>query len=58
MNTRANLDSACLDSCMVGQALDGMCVGLIMMNATSRIDWILYSDRFKPLSAAIDLNAF
>ena len=40
MSTRASLDTNCLDACMVGQALDGMCVGLIMMNAASRIDWM------------------
>jgi DNA-binding CsgD family transcriptional regulator len=40
MTTRANLDTNCLDACMVGQALDGMCVGLIMMNAAGRVDWM------------------
>ncbi|MHC5064768.1 MAG: helix-turn-helix transcriptional regulator [Planctomycetota bacterium] len=34
------MDSSCLDQCMFGQALDGMCVGLILTSASGRVDWL------------------
>ena len=30
----------CIEQCLVGTALDGMCVGLVMMNAAARITWM------------------
>lgn len=35
-----SLDDVCLDRCLVGQALDGMCVGMIVTNAAGRIAWM------------------
>ncbi len=35
-----NLDSSCLVHCVVGQALDGMCVGLVITNAAGRVQWL------------------
>jgi len=30
----------CVDQCMIGTALDGMCVGLVVMNPATRVSWI------------------
>lgn len=30
---------ACIANCMIGHALDGMCVGLVLMNQAGRIAW-------------------
>ena len=30
----------CIDQCMIGTALDGMCVGLVVMNPATRVNWI------------------
>jgi len=40
MTQPPNLDSSCLVDCMVGQALDGMCVGLVITNAAGRVNWL------------------
>jgi DNA-binding CsgD family transcriptional regulator len=34
------LDKKCLEACLVGRALDGMCVGMILTNAAGRIAWL------------------
>lgn len=34
------LDSSCLSACFVGQALDGMCVGMVITNAAGRVVWM------------------
>lgn len=34
------LDSHCIVDCIVGQALDGMCVGLVLMNPAGRVTWM------------------
>ena len=31
---------ACIDDCVIGHALDGMCVGLVLMNEAGRITWL------------------
>lgn len=36
----SDLDDSCLSSCIVGQALDGMCVGLVVTNSAGRITWM------------------
>lgn len=35
-----SLDGLCLDRCLVGQALDGMCVGIVVTNAAGRVAWM------------------
>jgi len=35
-----SFDDSCLTSCIVGQALDGMCVGLVVTNSAGRITWM------------------
>ncbi|MBK8978435.1 MAG: PAS domain-containing protein [Planctomycetes bacterium] len=34
------IDSCSLDSCCVGLAIDGMCVGMIITNAAGRVMWL------------------
>lgn len=34
------LDHHCIVDCIVGQALDGMCVGLVLTNAAGRVSWM------------------
>jgi len=36
----SSLDSSCLQHCLVGTALDGMCVGMIVTNASGRVAWM------------------
>lgn len=31
---------ACISDCMIGNALDGMCVGLVLMNEAGRVSWL------------------
>jgi len=40
MSRIARLDASCLQTCLVGQALDGMCVGMIVTNAAGRVAWM------------------
>ena len=34
------LDASCLQHCLVGNALDGMCVGMIVTHASGRVAWM------------------
>ena len=40
MTTQLDLDASCLQDCLVGHALDGMRVGMIVTKATGRISWM------------------
>lgn len=40
MHQPASLDASCLQHCLVGNALDGMCVGMIVTNAAGRVAWM------------------
>jgi len=35
-----SLHDHCIDQCMIGTALDGMCAGLVVMNPATRIQWM------------------
>jgi len=35
----------CLDGCLMGQALDGMCIGMILTNPAGRVQWMNRSAR-------------
>ena len=35
----------CLDGCLMGQALDGMCIGLIITNPAGKVQWMNRSAR-------------
>jgi DNA-binding CsgD family transcriptional regulator len=38
-NTKSS-DNPCVDGCVVGSAMEGMCVGLVVMNPAGRIQWM------------------
>ena len=40
MHIPTSLDSSCLSNCLVGVALDGMCVGMIVTNSTGKVAWM------------------
>ena len=40
MPQSSGFDDSCLQTCMVGGALDGMCVGLIVTNPAGRVTWM------------------
>jgi DNA-binding CsgD family transcriptional regulator len=40
MTSATKLDSSCLEACMVGHALDGMCVAMVLTNAAGRVSWM------------------
>ncbi len=40
MSDHTSLHSDCLVDCMVGSALDGMCVGLVMLTEAGKVSWI------------------
>ena len=40
MTETSNLDFTCFDGCLVGQALDGMCVGMVITNSAGKILWL------------------
>jgi DNA-binding CsgD family transcriptional regulator len=35
----------CLDACLMGQALDGMCIGMIITNPAGKVQWVNRSAR-------------
>ena len=36
----SQLGKHCIEDCLIGTALDGMCVGLVLMNAAGRVSWL------------------
>lgn len=40
MSDPSSLHSNCLADCMVGSALDGMCVGLVMLTEAGKVSWM------------------
>jgi DNA-binding CsgD family transcriptional regulator len=35
-----NWDRECLEACLMGQALDGMCLGMVLTTPTGRVAWV------------------
>ena len=40
MGNHSSLSANCLADCMIGSALDGMCVGLVMLTEAGKVSWI------------------
>jgi DNA-binding CsgD family transcriptional regulator len=40
MGNPTSLDHSCLIDCMIGTALDGMCVGLVILSEAGKVSWL------------------
>ena len=40
MSHASTLDAACIQHCLLGNAIDGMSVGMIVTNAAGRVAWM------------------